>query len=55
MRSDKRMLFSLQKKKKDLFSFFNVKKTLITAHQQHSDQVIHCERLPRGVMHRLRR
>ena len=31
MRSGKRMLFSLQKKKKDLFSFFNVKKTLITA------------------------
>ena len=55
MRSDKRMLFSFQKKKKDLFSFFNVKKTLITAYQQHSDQVIHCERLPRGVMHRLRR
>ena len=31
MRSGKRMLFSLQKKRKDLFSFFNVKKTLITA------------------------
>ncbi len=54
MRSDKRMLFHFKEKERPFF-FFNVKKTLITAYQQHSDQVIHCERLPRGMMHRLRR
>ncbi|AYF33973.1 hypothetical protein CUU95_09105 [Vreelandella alkaliphila] len=43
----KRKVFK-EELKKALFSFFNMKKTLITAYQQHSDQVIHCERLPRG-------